>query len=753
MNIGSVRTRSDQGSDAFIAASAVFVTFGSNHDPQFLDDPGSADDFNGHGTHVAGIVASSDATYPGVAPSTFIVDAKCGYNTVSGGGSLENPDIFKAADWAAGQGAAVLNGSFGDTGNSGESAITHFFDAVVDDLRVPFAVAAGNEGPGSGTVGSPGDLYNGLSVASLNDKGTAAHADNVLSTFSSRGPTADGRRKPDLAAPGENVTSTNAFWEGSSDFVTESGTSMAAPMVAGSMSLLLDYSGSWTPEELRALLLGTVRNTNPYPTTPDFAWGFGACDLAAAYASRATPASGTFAKSGPAYLLFRAGSLPLAGRATLAWDRQVVYAGTKGPTSHPALIDLDLEVYDEDSGALRGSSGSALDSVEQLKTSAAVASPVLKVIRRGSFPSSLSTQAFAVATSGTAATTAISPPLLTGTIDVPVAVAAGAGFDVTFHLHNGGQAAAATPTATLTIPAGFVLASGVNPRGLATLAGGGDVAVTWTLTAPATAATGTLSATAASTTFGLAFDAGIASGQVRCDAVAPTAPSGLSAAALDATTVRFDWVDTSSIETGFEVSRSEDGGGSSVIATLPADARFLEDPGLDSDHSYAYEIRALGVVGPSAWAGPATVQTLPTLVLTLGKGSLTDRTKIRKDAVKIAGTFQFSGSLDSTFTLPGEPVTVGVGAPGSPWSLEVPGDSPRWSGTGAKRKWRSPPGTLPRAVVSLDLVLGTWSLAASGLDLDTPLPTTIEVLLRVGNDAGTVQQSFHAGRPGILKYP
>jgi hypothetical protein len=147
------------------------------------------------------------------------------------------------------------------------------------------------------------------------------------------------------------------------------------------------------------------------------------------------------------------------------------------------------------------------------------------------------------------------------------------------------------------------------------------------------------------------------------------------------------------------------------------------------------------------------VQTLPTLVLTIVKGTLTDRTRAGRDAVKVSGRFQFSGSPDGTFSLPGEPVDVRVGDPASPWVLDIPVDAPGWSGTGGHRRWRSPKGALPRVVLDLNTARGTFSIVATGLDLATPLPATIEVLLRVGNDAGSQQDAWRPGHPGLLKYP
>jgi serine protease AprX len=129
------------------------------------------------------------------------------------------------------------------------TTIAQFFDAVVDDLWVPITVSAGNEG----NTGSkekrlkvPSDAYNVFVVGNIDDKNTNIRSDDTINDTSSAGPTRDGRKKPDICAPGTKIITTltrgNEYGQNlvnGGDLI--SGTSFAAPHVAGSIALLMDY--------------------------------------------------------------------------------------------------------------------------------------------------------------------------------------------------------------------------------------------------------------------------------------------------------------------------------------------------------------------------------------------------------------------------------------------------------------------------------------------------------------------------------
>ncbi len=339
----------DSGGTSVVTASAVRLSNGASQS-NFADDSSDTDDLHGHGTHIAGTIASQDGTYGGVAPGAPLMNAKCFYKTSSGGGAGLDSDIVAATDWALSNGAAVLSLSFGGGGDvDGTQALSRFYDAVVVVTGASVAVAAGNSGSGQSTVLSPGDAFNALTVGAFDDRGSVTTTGDIIAGFSSRGPTDDGRRKPDLAAPGVSIRSARNTWEGSnSDFVTKSGTSMATPHVAASMALLLNHESSWQPEAVKALLVNSVRNTSPVPSSPDQAWGHGALDLAAAYTERDRVKTATLTSSGVDTLYFALTSVAAGDRATLVWNRDVGFASggrSAGAGTAKSLVDLDLFLY------------------------------------------------------------------------------------------------------------------------------------------------------------------------------------------------------------------------------------------------------------------------------------------------------------------------------------------------------------------------------------------------------------------------
>ncbi|HHI04353.1 MAG TPA: hypothetical protein ENL45_02295, partial [Candidatus Woesearchaeota archaeon] len=211
------------------------------------------DDLQGHGTHVAGIIASTDSTYRGVAYDADLFNVKVLNKDGSGYGS----DVIKGIEWSVDNGAEIISMSLGAEIDpcDGTDAISQAVDKAVNK-GVVVVVAAGNSGPDSGTITSPGCSKKGITVGAVDDN------DNVPS-WSSRGPTDDGRVKPDLVAPGVGITST---WKDNS-FKSLSGTSMSTPHVSGVAALLLEADPSLKPDEVKealkttALDLGLDENT------------------------------------------------------------------------------------------------------------------------------------------------------------------------------------------------------------------------------------------------------------------------------------------------------------------------------------------------------------------------------------------------------------------------------------------------------------------------------------------------------------
>jgi len=174
----------------------------------------TGDDDNGHGTHVAGIVAAidNDIGVIGVAPKADLYAVK----VLSRTGSGYLSDVIEGLTWCINNGMQVINMSLGTS-----SDVQSFHDAIiaVDGAGIVQVAAAGNTGAG---VIYPAK-YDEVIAVSATDQ-----ADN-LATWSSRGP------EIDLAAPGVSIYST---YKGGS-YTTLDGTSMAAPHVAGTVALMI----------------------------------------------------------------------------------------------------------------------------------------------------------------------------------------------------------------------------------------------------------------------------------------------------------------------------------------------------------------------------------------------------------------------------------------------------------------------------------------------------------------------------------
>jgi subtilisin family serine protease len=95
-----------------------------------------------------------------------------------------------------------------------------------------------------------------ITVGSINDQGTVPRDDDVINDFSSRGPTIDRLPKPDLVAPGANITSLKP----GGGYAAQTGTSMATPMVTGAAALLWEKNPGLTPNHLRNLLVSTAED-------------------------------------------------------------------------------------------------------------------------------------------------------------------------------------------------------------------------------------------------------------------------------------------------------------------------------------------------------------------------------------------------------------------------------------------------------------------------------------------------------------
>ncbi len=242
------------------------------------DDP---DDRHGHGTHVASIVTGEHATYRGVAPDARILNAK----VMGDDGVGYESAIVAGMEWAAGAGADVVNMSISGDPSDGTDPLSQAVNRLTAETGTLFVVASGNQ---TNYVGLPGTADAALTV------GAVDRADE-LADFSGRGPRfGDGAIKPDITAPGVDIVAARAehsvVGEPGQSHVAMSGTSMATPHVAGAAAILAGQHPDWTPEQLKATLMGSA---TPKGGLTVHEQGAGRVDVAAATTSTtsAAPAS------------------------------------------------------------------------------------------------------------------------------------------------------------------------------------------------------------------------------------------------------------------------------------------------------------------------------------------------------------------------------------------------------------------------------------------------------------------------------
>jgi subtilisin family serine protease len=217
----------------------------------------SWNDDNGHGSHVAGIVAAlnNDIGVVGVGPQIDLYAIK----VLNANGSGYLSDVIEGIEWAISNKMDIINLSLG---TSADSQTLHDAISAAKNAGIVIVAAAGNNG---GPVLYPAAYPEVIAVSATDE------SDN-LASWSSRGP------EIDLSAPGVSIYST---YKGTS-YATLSGTSMAAPHVTGAAALVLNSpvgtydfnsNGKWDPDEVKQKLQDTAKDLGTPGFDPLYGWG------------------------------------------------------------------------------------------------------------------------------------------------------------------------------------------------------------------------------------------------------------------------------------------------------------------------------------------------------------------------------------------------------------------------------------------------------------------------------------------------
>jgi serine protease AprX len=237
-------------------------------------DATTATDSYGHGTDVAGIIAGNGDNrgmgdpeyghYIGVAPNANLISIKVSDET----GEASVLDVIYGLQFAVEHRSQfnirVINLSLSST--TPQSYKTDPLDAAVESAwmhGIVVVAAAGNQGTASDAVQySPANDPYVITVGGVDENGSANPAGDTIASWSSRGTTQDGLQKPDVYAPGAHIVSVlapNSVFStscptcvvGNGQYIQTSGTSMAAPAIAGLVADLLQIHPNWTPDQVK----------------------------------------------------------------------------------------------------------------------------------------------------------------------------------------------------------------------------------------------------------------------------------------------------------------------------------------------------------------------------------------------------------------------------------------------------------------------------------------------------------------------
>ncbi|WP_129690710.1 S8 family serine peptidase [Gottfriedia acidiceleris] len=255
-----------------------------NNEFNWFDATGGAEDpydAGAHGTHTMGtMVGSTNDKKVGVAPGAKWIAVKA-FSTLG----ATDADLLQAGEWILApkdkegnphpeKAPDIVNNSWG-----GGPGLNEWYRLMVQNWReagILPVFSAGNSGPGTGTAAAPGNYPESFTVGALD-------IDEKLADFSSRGPAPYDEIKPNISAPGVNVLSTVP----GSTYGAMSGTSMAAPAVAGAAALLLQANASLTVDDIEQILMKTAKplTDSKYTEVPNSGYGYGLLNVFKAVSS------------------------------------------------------------------------------------------------------------------------------------------------------------------------------------------------------------------------------------------------------------------------------------------------------------------------------------------------------------------------------------------------------------------------------------------------------------------------------------
>ena len=245
-----------------------------NNDGDTQNEPGDPSSQHNHGTYTwSALGGAADGNLYGPAYGAYFILAKT--EDISMEQPIEEDNWMAGMEWADSIGADVISSSlcyidwYTYEDLDGNTAVTTIAADIAAERGIVVCNAMGNSGPGSGTLLAPADADSIIACG-------AVDASGYLASFSSRGPTFDGRTKPEVCARGVSTRCANPY--SLNGYTTASGTSLSTPLIGGCAALILSAHPEWTPMQVREAMMMTASRAD----IPDNNYGWGIPDLLAA---------------------------------------------------------------------------------------------------------------------------------------------------------------------------------------------------------------------------------------------------------------------------------------------------------------------------------------------------------------------------------------------------------------------------------------------------------------------------------------